>query len=314
MSYQDGSIILATDYMAFRGPKGPNEAYSDAAEATNKLAALVGVGFGQRGYGQTGATLPVVTVNTAVRASTWNNLRSAMATINTHTGLGLSLQPAISVGDLIVANDGRPQYADLPTLISTLDSNRFLIDPGQSSVTVVLTSSRSTSWTNSITHEFTATFQSEDLARYFFNSGGEIRLAGSRTGGATNGPNTAISDLLTSVGTVKIGAVSTSYTGTGGTVASSIGYYQLSGAYQQVFTHSGSGPYANVSYTVTARMENYGGVNGGNGSLIRVRAVLSLAGYTTVSVDGTTTSTISSLRSVNAVTATNPTYATIIGY
>lgn len=314
MSYTGGSIIVASDYMTFRGNNAPNEAYSNATIATNRVAALIGVGYGQRGYGQTSTTLPTTSGNTVVRASTWNNLRSAMSAINVHTGSGLTLQPALNVGDLIVANDGRTPFPNIATLISNLDSNRFLIDGSQTSLSVVLTSTRTTSWTNSVTHEFTATFQTEDLARYFFNAGGEIRLVASRTGGVTNGPNTAISDMLSSSGTVKFGAVATSYTGTGGTVASSIGYYGLTDNYQQIFYHAGSGPYANVNYTITARRENYVGVNGANGSVIRMRATVSLAGYTTVSVSGTTTSSIASLRSVNAITTSNPVYATVIGF
>jgi hypothetical protein len=235
-----------------------------------------------------------------------------MSSINTHTGLSLGLQPTLSSGDLIIANDGRPTYVNVPGIISTLDTNRFLIDSSQSSITSVLTSIRTSAWTNSVTHEFTATFQTEDLARYFFNAGGEIRLAASRTGGVSNGPNTAITDLLVSSGTTRMGAVTTSSTGTSGTVASSIGYYGLTNNYQQLYTNTGTGPYANVSYTITARRENYAGQNGGNGNLIRMRAVISLAGYTTVSVSGTTTSAVTSLRSVNAITTSNPVYATVI--
>lgn len=311
MSYTGGSIIVASDYLEFRGDKAPNAAYLSDADATNKVAALIGVGYGQRGYGQINTSIPLPTSNSVVTASSWTNLRSAMAAINTHTGLNLVLQPAISPGSLIIANDGRPSYVDIPTLISTLDANRFLIAGSQTSVTVVLTSSRTSSWTNTVTHEFTATFQTEDLARYFFNAGGEIRISGSRTGGVSNGPNTAITDLLNSSGTIKLGAVGTSYTGSSGTVASGIGYYGLTGSYQQIYTNTGTGPYSNVSYTITALRENYAGVNGGNGNIIRMRAVISLAGYTTVSVSGTTTSTVSSVRSVNAVTVSNPVYATV---
>lgn len=311
MSYSGGNTIVASDYLTFRGARAPSEAYQDDTEATEKLAALIGVGYGQRGYGQTSTNFPIPTSNSIVRASTWTTLRSVMTTINTHTGLNIGLQPAIAIGSLIIANDGRPTYVDIPGIISTFDANRFLIDNNQASISVVLTSTRTSSWTNSVTHEFTATFQTEDLARYFFNAGGEIRVAGSRTGGVSNGPNSAITNLLSASGTIKMGAVGTSYTGTGGTVASSIGYYGLTNNYQQIYTSTGTGPYANVSYTITARRENYTGVNGGNGNLIRMRAVISLAGYTTVSVSGTTTNTVTSVRSVNSVTVSNPVYATV---
>lgn len=314
MSYSSGNLIVATDYMAFRGDPSPNTAYANDIAAQGKLTALIGIGYGTRGYGVTSTTFPAVTSNTSVATSTqWNNLRSVMSTINTHTGIGLTLQLPQAKGDLIVANDGTGSTVDISSLITSLDNNRLLIDISQQSVSVALTSSRTTSWVGTLTHEFTATFGTEDLARYFFNTGGQIRTAGSRSGGAASGPNTAITNLLVAVGTVKIQANTTTYTGSGGTVAN-IGYYTLTDTWQDLFSHTGSGPYANVSYTVRAKRESYVGLNGANGSVVRCQVLLALGSYPGVNISGTTVSTISSMRSTNAVTVSNPTYATVTGF
>lgn len=312
MSYNGGNIIAATDYMSFRGANAPSVSYTSDATATNKVAALIGVGYGQRGYGVTSTTLPSVVGNSSiVTATVWNNLRSAMSVINTHTGSGLTLQPVLSSGNLIVANDGRPSLSNVPALIAVLDANRFDIASGQSTTTSVLTSTKTDAWTNTVFHEFTVVFSFEDQARYFFNSGSKVQLAASRIDGTPGGVNPAITTMLSDMGNIFFGAINTTYTGTGGT-ASSIGYYGLTSTYQTVFAANGSGAFPDISYSVLARRENFTGQNGGNGSLVRFRAFFDISSYISEIADGTLTSSISSLRSTGAVNVSNPTYATAL--
>lgn len=310
MTYVSGNTIVATDYMEFRGANAPTVSYTSDLSATNKVAALIGVGFGSRGYGVTTTTLPSVVGNTSiVTASVWNNLRSAMSVINTHTGSGLTLQPTVSSGNLIVSNDGRPTLTNVPTLISTLDSNRFNVGTGQSTSSNALVSTKTVSWTNSVFHEFTVIFTVEDQARYFFNTGGKVQLSAARADGTPGGVNPVLTSMLALMGTVSVNAINTTYSGSGG-VASSIGYYGLTNVYQTVFTASGSGAYPNISYSVLARRENFTGANGGNGSLLRFRAFFDISSYISEIADGTLTSSITSVRSTGAVNISNPTFAT----
>jgi hypothetical protein len=312
MSYSGGNTIIATDYMSLRGTNAPSVSYTSDASATNKVAALIGVGFGQRGYGVTTTTLPAVNGNISiVTATVWNNLRSAMNVINEHTGSGLTLQPIVSTGNLIIANDGRPSLTNIPALISTLDVNRFNIGVGQSASTLMLTSAKNVAWTNSVFHEFTVVFSVEDQARYFFNTGGKVSLAAGRVDGTPGGVNDALADMLSAMSNVLFGATNTTYTGTGGTV-SSIGYYGLTNTYQTVFTAVGSGAYPDISYSVLARRENFTGNNGGNGGLIRFRAFFDISAYISEIADGTLTSSITSVRSTGSININNPTFATAL--
>lgn len=312
MTYNVGNTIAATDYMSFRGANAPSVSYASDASAINKVAALIGVGFGQRGYGVTSTTLPTVVGNSSiVTATVWNNLRSAMSVINTHTGSGLTLQPVVSTGNLIVANDGRPALTNIPALISTLDNNRFNVGAGQTTTTSnVLVSTKTVAWTNSVVHEFTIIFGVEDQARYFFNTGGKIQLSASRTGGTPGGVNDVITSMLSAMGTVTFTATDTSYSGTGGT-GSTIGYYDLTNVYQTAFSMPGSGAYPNISYSVLARRENFAGQNGGNGSLVRFRAFIDISDYVAEIADGTLISSISSIRSTGAIVVSNPTFSTV---
>jgi hypothetical protein len=310
MTYAVGGIIQAADYNGFVGNTAVNVAYVSDAAAQNKVAALIGVGYGTRGYGQTSTQLGDVVVGNLITIDAWNNLRNAMTTLNTHTGSALTLQPTVAVGDLIV------QQGTIPTNISTLDTNRNLASLTQMTLSSALTSTRTTPWNGTLTHVFTVNFGSEDAARYYFNSGGQIRFSGSRVGGSATSINTAWTNLLNLVGTVKLGASTTTYTGSGGSITNNVGYFGLTGTYQENFIHYGTGPYySGIYYSIQVRRENYVGANGGNGSLIRATVTFNDAGgyyyYYAGHVTGTLTSQIDQYKAGSVLTIANPTYTTV---
>lgn len=308
MTYAVGNVIVASDFQTFRGSIGPASPYPDNPSATNKVAALIGTGYGTRGYGQS-TTLNGVATSDPVTAVQWNNLRNSMNAINIHTGSGLSLQSNVSVGGTIQALNGTLGRPNIPVLISSLDTNRMNFNVGQMTVSSVLTSTRSTTWFTQVYHEFTATFSSENQARYFFNTGSQVYLAASRTGGSASSLNTQMTQMLTDMGTIRVGAQSTTYTGFGGTTYP-IGYYGLTGTYQTLFYHVGS--YSGISYTVQARAEGITGTNGGNGNVIRFQAIFAtgLPSYDTL--DGILTSSISQLLAGGVLTVSAPTYLTTV--
>lgn len=311
MTYTVGDIIQGSDYNAFVGTTSVSSGYASNAAAQNKVAALIGVGFGSRGYGQTSTNVTTVGSNVQVSAGQWNNLRSAMSTLNTHTGSGLTLQPTVAIGDTIQAYDGSGGRANIPSLISTLDTNRYSADIAQMAVTSVLTSSTTTPWNTSITHVFTVDFGTEDRARYYFNSGGEIRFSGSHVGGS-GAVDAAWTALLAAVGTVKLDANTTTYTGSGGSITNDIGFYGLTGAYQQIFIHYGSGSYYSpIYYSINVLRENRLGVNGGNGSLVRCLVTFSEGTHYYGSVTGTTTSQIDQYKAGGVLTIQAPTWTTV---
>jgi len=313
MTYAVGQPIAAANFMSFRGANAPNVAYTSSGSATNAIAALIGVGYACRGYGLTTTVLPAVTTGSVVTAAQWNDLYAAMSTINTYTGSALVLPDNVTAGTSVIqAEDGSSGRPNLPTLVSTLDSNRLTAAVSQVTTTSELTSVLSTSWTVSVTHQFTMTFASVDQARYFFNTGGQMYASASRIGGSATDINMSMTDLLTQMGTIKVGAKTTTYTGSGGTVAS-VGYYGLSSSgFTQLFTHTGSGfpppySYSNISYTLSA-MVNTDTTNGGNGNIVTFKSVFAAAAGT---LDGTLTSTIQQLKS-DTISVAAPTWSTTI--
>jgi hypothetical protein len=311
MTYAPGQLILASDYNGFSGTIPANSAYPNASAATNAVGALIGVGWGDRGYGQTSPLAPVA-VGDIITAVQWNNLRDAMVLLNTHTGSALTLQPQVSVGELVLAYDGTDGRPNLPADIVSLDTNRLQADIAEMALTNALTSSVN-GWNNTVTHQFTVNFSTEDGARYYFNTGGQIRVSGSVTGAST-GLGLAWASLLNAVGVVKFGAASTTYTGTGGVITNNIGYYTATTTYTEIFRHNGSGGYSGALYTIQVRTENVVGANGGNGSLLRFLVTLSDAGvpYGYGTVDGVTSSFVDQYKAAGVLTVASPVFTTTV--
>ena len=304
MTYAVSGLIQAGDYNGFVGNTAPSSAYASSLAATDKVAALIGVGYGDRGYGQTSTNVAPTSTGVAVSAGQWNNLLNVMSTLNTHQGSGLTLQPTVASGGTIT------YQSSIPTNIATLDTNRLLSNITQMTVSSALTSSISTPWNGTITHVFTVNFGTEDAARYYFNSGGQIRWSGSNTGGTTGGA-AAWAALLTAMGTIKMDAKTTTYTGSGGTITNNVGYYGLTGSLVQTFIHYGSGPYySGIFYSIQVSRSNYVGTNGGNGSLINCTVTFSDVSGGYGSVNGTTSSFIDQYKAGGVLTIASPTYTT----
>ncbi len=184
MTYYTGNNVSSTNFMDFRGPIGPANPYpNDATAAQGPIAALIGYGYGKRGYGQLNTVLPPKNPGNRVSSVEWNSMQSAMSTLNTHTGLGLVLQPRVSINGRIIAEDGVDSTANIEALATTLDIGRNEYDPDQMSTNVAIVNDRTQPWNGTVTHEFTVDFDNEDHARWFFNSGGAIDISGDRTGG-----------------------------------------------------------------------------------------------------------------------------------
>ena len=274
MSYAQGQNIAASDYNGLAGDVGNGGSYASSAAATQKVAALYGVGYGDRGYGQTAILFgsPTVAAGAAITADKWLNLRNAIAALASHQGTATTLLPPASdfvAGQAIKAEASATSSYDFATMIANVDTNRLNTNSGASmSLTSnALTITRASTWgasTGGITAVATVTFPSENDARFFFNTGGEIRFNVSHPTGSTqdNNWNTALS----SVGTIAFKAHATTRAGTGGTPAS-VGYYELTTADQTILSGAiGSGAYSTNSITVSARAASISGANGSKGS------------------------------------------------
>lgn len=306
MSYGQGLLIEAADFNTFR----------DAVDE------VYGVGNGDSGYGQSAITLPTVAGGTVelIKSVEWTALRNAIGTVASHQGTLVNIPPAseLEVAKIVKAYDSSHPSYNIPDAITDIAANRLIADAGSLSTTFdALISTRNTAWATSVSHVFTATFTTEDEARYFFNSGGRIELRASRTGGSATTQNAAWTSLLTGIGSIRMGASSTVSSNAVGT-GSAIGYYGLTGTYQTIYTANytgGSTAYAANSYTVEARVDDGvipAGSNNDNGRFLRLRILFNDAHSNIYadSVDGTLTSNVDLTRGTSFLSINPPALAT----
>jgi hypothetical protein len=249
MAYQAGDTILDDQYNTFANNATSPFGYNHFA----------GTGSGLYGLGE--SHLGTVEAGGTVKASQWNALFTAMSTVAGHTGDTLTSRASINSGDTIVI--AAAVAADLATLAASVASG----SPSTTATTTVSqqnTDSAST-WTGSFTTVFTVTFSSANAMRHFFNAGGKVRVAPTRTGGGadgggTTGKDTAWTNLYAAVGYVEIGLVSSSRSGSGETsntdVLSSTGASDLGTSYTTLLELADDTyPYASNTVNIAAKMD-----------------------------------------------------------
>lgn len=109
-----------------------------------------------------------------------------------------------------------------------------------------------TSWNSTLSTTITVTFTTATQARYFFNSGGEIRFSTSRSGGTATSQNQSWTNILNnaSAAVPSFGAIKPA---TGLTPSNGQNFYRLSGSYTVWYTISGSSPYGSNTFRISAR-------------------------------------------------------------
>lgn len=204
---------------------------------------------GTFGYGQ---ALLSSGVNLAdvVEAGDIAALKSDMLKIARHIGVEsnplITALPSIAPGDEIQNEHLSAFEAALQLLVD----NRFEVALGQYSVETFATDishSRTTPWGNNniygegtVEHAFTVDFGSSEAARYFFNSGGQIRFTASRTGGVNGYQDQVWTSMLNSMGLIIFNHNSTN--GESG-INSSVGFYQLTNSPRLLFTKGAGSVY-----------------------------------------------------------------------
>ena len=239
----------------------------------SSIALVLGTGSGQTGYGQTVTSVPVNNTGDIVEAADMNAIYADILKARVHqVGAGdIGISQVIQNLNIVAENtsnfisdsgvvttdpDGfKKGIEDFENLMSTVIADKAIIDATQADLEPGITSVRSSTWNGLIYHEIQVTFSSADAKRFFFNAGGEIRISANNTSASTP-KGLDWNQLCSQVGTIKFSAENTVSTSGGG---SSIGNYDLTGAFQNIYQKIGSGTYSAIYagniYTVKARSD-----------------------------------------------------------
>jgi hypothetical protein len=284
-----GTRILASDYNAIQ----------------STAASVLGSGSGDVGYGQVVSSSQVA-VGDKIKATDWQKLKTDLIRARQHqTGASESGNLTDVTTTTLVREYDRSAYANFAALVY---AQRLSAASGQMTTATLDNEVRTTAWNGTIYHNVSIIFSSQAAARYYFNSGGQIRISGSLTNIPVDGSQTKGNDwatILSNMGTISFGATGSSCSGTG-TVSSGTGYYSLDTSPVTLFTKSTASPtYSPNSYTITVSG------NGGAGASSTINFSIAFADLSTTAnttsygpgygpygvdepVEGTLTSTITS--------------------
>lgn len=320
MTYAKNSSINANDFNNFAGTTDVGA--GSAANAQNKAGYLYGVGYGDRGYGLNSISLVAKNSGDTI-GQEWQNLRTILNSLAQWTGSAQDLIPpssAFNTGSNIIAHERDAPSTnsyDIQDVLSTLDTNRLNFQIGNMTLSNNASSStRNSTWgagSSGITCEFSVSFSNEDAARYFFNTGGDIRLALNHPSTLTprdSSWNTILDNLVVSFKANTSSRLSGSFG-----VSRDVGYYQLTTNYQTILdgTNTGVSAYSVNDFDVSAKTGPFTGTNGSKGSIVYFKVTLAdeqSNAFSDIVQPGTSVS-LSHLRATNLISITPPTTAVV---
>ena len=273
MTYAQFGTIQATDFNTLAG--------GNPTTTSGTLNAVWATGGGAAGYGQTNLA-NVAAGNTVAATGQWATLVANTASAATHQGSSITAVTAPVSGGTITF------LSAIPTNLTTIFTNKLnAASQGSTSANTITTA---TTWSGAATWTHTATFANGDAARYFFNSGGQLKLTMSHPG--ATGINLLFNNLSSNVGTVVMSAPSSgtitvsgvsfngiTKIGGGGnapTISQNSGYYAMTTANANVFTQTAStGPagYLSTFIRVIAKSNGTQGSNSDAGSVVTLYTV-----------------------------------------
>jgi hypothetical protein len=269
MSYAQFGTIAASDFNTLVG--------SNPVTTSNTLNTVWATGGTAAGYGQ--SAVPTVSVGGTVAASDWANLVNKTSNSASHQGSSITAVTAPSTGGTVT------YLSAIPTNLATVYTNK--LNATSQGATSSNTATYGSAWSTGLTFTHTVTFANGDAARYFFNSGGQLKVTVSHPTGTNM--NLLLNNLCSNVGTVVLSAPSSGTAVIGGvtyngvtkiggggnapTISQNSGYFAQTTTNVTCFTQTAStGPssYLATNIKVLTKTNGTQGTNGDTGSVYTI--------------------------------------------
>jgi hypothetical protein len=250
----------------------------------DKVVSVLGSGSGNIGWGQqTKIQSTAVGDDSKVTINEWANLRYDIINSYKHIFGSNPTTAVVSEGETIrYTSSFTPDTGSLDVpqrqydvWADTITANRFTVAAGEAATTGVISASRTGTWLSQCQCTIQVYWANANEARYFFNSGGQIRISASRSGGVTSGQNTSWTSLLSSIGTQNFGAANP---GSGTFPSDGLNWYRTTSGFQTFYTAASSSPYGSNNYQLQSRCLDQPSNSGGLASQLEIR-VLFTDGY-----------------------------------
>jgi hypothetical protein len=214
MTYSASNKIIAPDINGFI----TNNQYN--------LNRIWSTGDGSYGYGLTTQlnegtgyptyqSFPTVAINEPIKYTHWAQLVKYINQAAVHQGVQTSLQSmTFSDENANPGNAKRVRTISNSATTAINDNLKLITDNRLKAATqgadIAYTAKSTQSWKDKLTVTFTVTFSNHDLARYFFNSGGQFKFSAAHQGTVNNTINNLIADITSDAGTLVISSDTTS--------------------------------------------------------------------------------------------------------
>ena len=249
------TTVLADEYNALR-------------IVTNDVLGTSDVVSPSYGYGQGFSTNAVVgtrsvsdpTTASKVTAQGYEDLYIDLIRVRSHQIGAAAAIDAFVIGDYDTNGATTDKIEEsyilgLIALGNNILTDRFSVAAANLDLASVPTASSSrvaSTWTGTISHIFTITFNTALERRHFFNAGGQIRLSASVGYTGSQAKTVDWQTILNAMGSTSFKAESTLNNASVGT-GTNIGNYDLTSAYQRVYSRDGGAVYANNEYRIFAK-------------------------------------------------------------
>ena len=293
---------------------------ADYNDIQSRINTTLGTGSSDAGYGQLGGSYGTFqsgssqTATNIILASDIAKFKTDLDNLSLHqqgSSTFYRTLPTISATNTFLAADLNSYYN------TSVDcyNNRLTAHSSALSFTAGVAPSFN-NWNGTRTHEVSVAFGSANAGRYFFNSGGYIAIQPSIAYASFDATKDGKWKTLfeTDTGIVQFRARSTARTGSGGTLSSTIGYWQNvtwgSATWTTLFFAASTTPYAANDYTVNVKVSS-------DGATVYFQMIFDDGSVGNPVVDenvGNTTSSVSSYRSnAYSIVVPAPTITTTSG-
>ena len=242
-------VIGDSSIGAVSNPESKTIQVADYNDIQSKVANVLGTGSADSGWGQT-VFSSQVTVSNKVSINDWSNLRYDIINAWQHIYGTTPTLVTATQSDKIKANSLTAPYKQYESYANVIQARKIVQPPSSEAVTTVKTPQSYTgSWNTSLSATVTVDFTSAEQARFFFNSGGEIRFTSTHAGSTGSTQNTTWASLLTQSTPVFGGAKPE----IGTSPADGTNYHRLTTTYQTWFNATATSPYATNTFKISAR-------------------------------------------------------------
>lgn len=218
------------------------------------VANVLSTGSGDSGYGQALQSSQVAQ-NQLIEDDHMNNLRLDIRKAYLHQNNSYPTLAVVSTANTVDESNGlNNSYTQFESLATNINTNRNTISASR--LTTGNTASsyvRTSVWNATRVGTFTVTFASTTAARHFFNSGGAVQIDMNISGSTTAKVNDWNSLFGTNMGTLTFANLTSSRSGSGGTLTSSVAYTTLTTSFQTVYTTSAAGTYSSNNFNIQVR-------------------------------------------------------------